>query len=89
MIKPIKDRILILPDIENKKTKSGFIVQKDKEEAPRKGEVVAVGEDQEQVKIGDYVMFKPYHQTKIKEDGTEYILMEKNDVLAILNKKDA
>jgi len=48
--------------------------------------VVAVGDDKEEikVKIGQKVMFPKYNGTEIKIDGVEHIIMDAEDLLAVV-----
>jgi chaperonin GroES len=44
---------------------------------------VAVGDDEEiKLNVNDKVLFAKYSGTEFKMDGTEYLLLEANDVLA-------
>ena len=72
-IKPLADRVLILPAPEEK---------------PLKGEIVAAGngtKDEEMVlKVGDQVLYGKYAGTELELDGTKYLIMRQSDVLAVL-----
>ena len=72
-IKPLADRVLILPA---------------PAEEPLKGEVVAVGhgtKDEEMVlKVGDTVLYGKYAGTELEVEGTKYLIMRQSDVLAVL-----
>ena len=67
-IKPLADRVLILPAPAEEKTIGGIIIPDTAKEKPLKGEVVAVGhgtKDEEMVlKVGDTVLYGAPHITK-------------------------
>jgi len=73
-IKPLADRVLILPAPAEEKTIGGI--------------VVAVGhgtKDEEMVlKVGDTVLYGKYAGTELEVEGTKYLIMRQSDVLAIL-----
>jgi chaperonin GroES len=43
---------------------------------------VAVGPAAQQVKVGDRIIYKSYSNTDVKVEGTEYILVKEEDILA-------
>ena len=87
-IKPLADRVLILPAPAEEKTIGGIIIPDTAKEKPLKGEVVAVGhgtKDEEMVlKVGDNVLYGKDAGTKIKGGRTKYLIMRQSDVLAVL-----
>ena len=87
-IKPLADRVLILPAPAEEKTIGGIIIPDTAKEKPLKGEVIAVGngtKDEEMVlKVGDTVLYGKYAGTELEVEGTEYLIMRQSDVLAVL-----
>lgn len=87
-IKPLADRVLILPAPAEEKTIGGIIIPDTAKEKPLKGEVIAAGngtKDEEMVlKAGDDVLYGKYAGTEIELDGTKYLIMRQSDVLAVL-----
>lgn len=85
-IQPLGTRVLIKPLEHESKTSSGLFLPETAKEKPQTGEVVAVGEDESIVlKPKDRVLFAKYSGTEFKYEGTDYLLLESNDVLARLN----
>lgn len=90
---PISDRVVVKPEPEEQKTKSGILIPDAAKEKPQEGTVVAVGPGRGldngqrmplQVKIGDKVVYSKYGGTEVKIDGEEYIILnEERDILAI------
>ena len=87
-IKPLADRVLILPAPAEEKTIGGIIIPDTAKEKPLKGEVIAVGngtKDEEMVlKVGDTVLYGKYACTELEVEGTKYLIMRQSDVLAVL-----
>jgi len=87
-IKPLADRVLILPAPAEEKTIGGIIIPDTAKEKPLKGEVIAVGsgtKDEEMVlKVGDTVLYGKYAGTELEVEGEKYLIMRQNDVVAIL-----
>jgi chaperonin GroES len=87
-IKPLADRVLIVPAPAEEKTIGGIIIPDTAKEKPLKGEVVAVGtgtKDEEMtLKVGDTVLYGKYAGTELELDGNKYLIMRQSDVLAVL-----
>ncbi len=93
-VRPLHDRILVRRMAEEEKTAGGIIIPDTAKEKPQRGEVVATGkgritEDGKtlplEVKVGDKVLFGKYSGTELKLDGKEYLMINENDVLGVLN----
>lgn len=94
-IHPIDERVLIKP-VEQEERKVGSIIIPDTvKERPQIGEVIAVGDDivkdsekrkklSDLVKVGDKVVYARYGGTEIKVDNQEYLLVNRNDILAVV-----
>ena len=87
-IKPLADRVLILPQPAEEKTIGGIIIPDTAKEKPLQGKVVAVGggtKDEEMViAVGDQVLYGKYAGTEIEFEGEKYLIMRQSDVLAVL-----
>ena len=89
---PIGDRVVVKPDPEEQKTKSGIVLPDTAKEKPSEGTVIAVGTGRildngtkvpVEVKIGDKVIYSKYGGTEVKLEGDEYIILAERDILAI------
>jgi len=94
VIRPIGGRILVKRLEPEEVTTGGIILPDSAKEKPQKGKVIALGDGRElengkladfQVKKGDTVLFKSYAGTEVKVGGEELMLMEEEDVLAIIS----
>ncbi|MEW6115414.1 MAG: co-chaperone GroES [Nitrospirota bacterium] len=84
-IKPLKDRVVIkYLEEEAEKTAGGLYVPDVAKEKPQKGTVEAVGSEVKELKAGNQVLFDKYSGSKIKLNGTEYLIMKEEDVLGVI-----
>ncbi len=91
-LKPLADRVVIKSLESEETTKSGIVLPGSAKEKPQMAEVLAVGpggmvEGKEvtmYVKVGDRVIYSKYAGTEVKLDGTEYIVVRQNDILAVV-----
>lgn len=84
MIKPLADKIVIKRLAADEKTASGIILPDTAQEKPEQGEVVAVGKDVKEVKVGSTVVFSKYSPTEIKASGIDYLVIKEEDVLVVV-----
>jgi len=94
-IQPVDERVLIKP-LESEERKFGSLYIPDTaKEKPQLGEVVAVGDDvtrenetrkklSELVRKGDKVVYAKYGGTEIKIENQEYLIVSRNDILAVV-----
>ena len=92
-IRPINEKVLVKRLEAETKTKGGIVLPDTAKEKPKEGKVVEVGtgkllksgeRGKFQVKKGDRVIFSPYAGTEIKQDGEEYLLINEDDILAVV-----
>jgi chaperonin GroES len=93
LLRPLGDRIVIELVESEEKTASGIVLPDSAKEKPQEGKVVAVGtgrvlESGERValeiSVGDRIIFSKYAGTEVKFEGTEYLLLRENDILAVI-----
>ncbi len=89
---PIGDRVVVKPEPEEQKTKSGIVLPDTAKEKPQEGTVVAIGTGRIldngqkvplEVKVGDKIIYSKYGGTEVKIDEEEYIILSEKDILAI------
>jgi chaperonin GroES len=93
-ITPLGKRVVVKPQEVQEKTPGGLVIPPSAadEKKPAFGEVVklGIGKDEDgkvlkfDVKVGDLVYFKKYSPEEIEVDGTEYYILESDDILAIV-----
>ncbi|QOR34692.1 co-chaperone GroES [Clostridium sp. 'deep sea'] len=92
-IKPLANRVII-EVLKQKETKIGGIIMPDSaKEKPQEGKVIAVGIGKRdnngnlmpmEVKAGDSVLFSKYAGNEVKHNGSEYLVMKEEDIIAVI-----
>lgn len=86
-VKPLSDRVLILPNPAEEKTAGGLFIPDTAKEKPLMGKVVAVGpgtaEIKMEVKVDDTVLYGKFAGTELNIDGVDYLIMRQSDILAV------
>jgi chaperonin GroES len=97
-LKPIDERVLIKPREEEERKVGGIIIPDTaSKDRPQMGDVVAMGDDveiadrkqkkmSEMLKVGDTVVFSKYGGTEVKLDDEDFLLVSRNDILAVVLK---
>jgi chaperonin GroES len=92
-LKPLGERIAVKAVEPQDKTKSGLLVPDTAKEKPQEGKVVAVGTGRLlddgtvkalEVRHGDRILYGKYAGTEVSVDGTDYLILREEDVLAVL-----
>jgi co-chaperonin GroES (HSP10) len=91
-IKPLNDNILVADmNFEEMKTASGIIIQSDDGKAhgvkPRWCRVWAVGPDQQEVKVGEWILVEHGRWTRgvtVQEDGKEFVIRRVENISVML-----
>ncbi|HMH70047.1 MAG TPA: co-chaperone GroES [Candidatus Saccharimonadales bacterium] len=81
-IKPLADRIVAVREVAATKTASGIYLPDNAKEKPVMATVKAVGPDVKAIEVGDRIVYKEYSTSELKIDGTEYLIVKEEDVLA-------
>lgn len=86
-MKPINDRVMLLPSPPETQTSGGIIIPDTAKEKPQKGEVVAVGPGKDgnpmTVKVGDQVLYGKYSGQELSYEGKDYVILREDDILVI------
>jgi chaperonin GroES len=94
-LRPLHDRVVILRMEEERTSPGGIVIPDTAAEKPILGEVIAVGPGKftekgerrtPDVKRGDRVLFGKYSGTEVKLNGSEYIVMREDDIMAIVEE---
>lgn len=89
-LKPLGKRVVLQYQKAEEKTQSGIFLPDSAKEKPQTAVVLAVGPGKEgdgkemQVKEGDKVICSQYAGTEIKIDDEEYVIVDQNDIIAIV-----
>jgi chaperonin GroES len=88
-VQPLGNRVLVKPDKESEsRTSAGLYIPETAKEKPQTGFVIAVGDDEENIKVsvGQKILFPKYTGTEFKLDGVDHLIIESDDILAIINE---
>jgi len=92
-IRPLGDKVLVQRLEAESTTKGGIVLPDSAKEKPKRGKILALGDGKLldngeraafQVKKGNEVLFASYAGTEIKVDDDELIIMDENDILAVI-----
>jgi chaperonin GroES len=87
-IKPLGSRVLVEVMETEEVTSSGIIIPDSAKEKQQKGTVLATGPGTEsekmEVKAGDVVLYGKFAGTEIEEEGNKYLILNQNEILAIV-----
>lgn len=94
-IQPLGNRILVKPQEEEETIAGGLVIppSASDEKRPAMGEVLKLGEGKDDdgdkvefnVKKGDIIYFKKYSPNEIEIEGEQYLIVDAEDVLAIIS----
>ena len=94
-IQPLGNRILVRPQEEEETIAGGLVIppSANDDKRPAMGEVLKLGKGKDDdgkpvsfdVKKGDIIYFKKYSPNEIEIEGTQYLIVDAEDVLAIIN----
>ena len=82
-LKPLKDRVVAKKEQPLEKTKSGILLG-DAKEKPAYAVVESIGPDVKSIKKGDKIIYKEYSTTEVEIDGTTYLILKEEVILATL-----
>jgi chaperonin GroES len=91
-VQPLGSRVLVRVLPEESVTKSGILLPDTAKEKPQRGEIMAIGDDTETIKVsvGDHVLFPKYTGTEIRLEADEdHLIIDSTELLAILRETPA
>ena len=92
-LKPLGDKVIVEILKAEDKTKGGIILPDTAKEKPQEAKVIAVGSGKTlengkvvapDVKTGDIIIFGKYSGSEVKVDDKEYLIIDADDILAIV-----
>ena len=94
-VKPLEDRIVVLPNEAETTTVSGLVIPDTAKEKPQQGTVQAVGPGRTldngtvaplSIKVGDTVLYSKYGGTEVSIGGKDLLILASRNVLAVIEK---
>jgi chaperonin GroES len=92
-IRPLNEKIVVKRLEAEERTKGGIVLPDTAKEKPKEGVVVSIGSGkllddgsraEFQVREKDRVIFSSYAGTEVKINGEEYLILNEDDVLAVV-----
>jgi chaperonin GroES len=93
-LRPIGDKVVVTTLEKEDKSPGGLYLPDSAQKKPQTGKVVAVGDGRilddgkrapMNVKVGDKVLFSKYGGNEVQLDGTEYTILDEDQIYAIIN----
>lgn len=81
-IKPLADRLVAVKEEAKTQTASGLFLPDNAKEKAVVAVVKETGPEVKSLKKGDRIIYKEYSTTEVKVDGTDYLIVKEEDVLA-------
>jgi chaperonin GroES len=81
-IKPLAARVVAVREVAKTQTASGLYLPESAKEQPAVVVIQAIGPDVQHLKVGDRIVYKDYTPTNLSIDGTDYLIINEEDVLA-------
>jgi len=92
-LRPLRDKVVVKPSEGEEKSSGGIFLPDTAKKKPQEGKVIAVGtgrvlEDGTvrplTVQVGDTVVYAKYGGTEVTLEGTEYVLLDEDQIYAIV-----
>jgi len=92
-IRPLADKVLVQRLEAKNKTAGGIVLPDAAKEKPQRGKIISVGQGkllddgsrrEMQVKKGNMVLFTSYAGTEVKVGGKEYLIMDEENIMAVI-----
>ncbi|HIF06794.1 MAG TPA: co-chaperone GroES [Gemmatimonadetes bacterium] len=92
-VKPLADRVVVLPLEEEEQMRGGLYIPDTAKEKPQSGKIVAVGPGKlseegvridPDVEVGQTVLYGKYSGTEVTVEGDEYLILRESDILAVI-----
>jgi len=83
---PLKDRVLVLREVQSNKTSSGLYIPDTAKEKPLEGKVIAVGPEaiEDGITINDTVVFANFSGMEITIENKEYLILLSKEILGLI-----
>lgn len=83
-LEPTGSGIVVLGDTVAEVSKGGIYMPNANADDPETGFILVVGPDVDTLHVGQHVLFGAYDGKKVEMNGGKWLLMEEEDVLAII-----
>lgn len=84
-LKPVGNRVLVKPVEQEQRTASGIVLPETAKEKPQTAKVMAIGDSEDGgIREGDLVVFAKYSGTEISLDGEDFLILDSDDLLGVV-----
>ena len=92
-LRPLRDKVVVKPSDADEKSAGGIFLPDAAKKKPQEGVIIAIGTGRIlddgtikplTVQVGDKVVYSKYGGTEVKFDGTDYVLLDEDQIFAIL-----
>ena len=83
-LQPLLNRLTIIEDDPDKKTKGGILIPTGIERSTATGVIVAMGGQVLEAVEGAQCVFNPDMATRIEVDGQDYVIIKESEIFAML-----
>ncbi len=92
-LRPLRDKVVVKPSEGEEKSAGGIFLPDTAKRKPQEGTIIAVGSGRVQddgtikplsVKVGDKVIYSKYGGTEVTIDGDELVLLDEDQLYAIV-----
>jgi len=92
-LKPLHDRLVVERLEEGDQVQGAILIPDSAKEKPQRGKVVAAGSGKRledgalvalDVRVGDHILFGKYAGNEISVDGRDYLILQEDEVFAVL-----
>ena len=86
--RPVGKRALLQPvEQEEEKTVSGIVLPQTAKEKPQTARVIRIGDLEDgRISEGDLVVFAKYSGTKVRLDEEDYLILDSDDLLGVVEE---
>ncbi len=86
-LRPIGERALVKPVEQEERTASGIVLPETAKDKPQTARIIAIGDLEDgKVNQGDLVVFAKYSGTEITLDGEDYLILDADHLLGIVEE---
>lgn len=85
-IKPLNNKVIILPNSPENKTKSGLFLLDTNQNNSQEGRVEEIGDKVTKIKIGDNIIFPKYGGQELKFNNNVYLVINEDDIIGIIKE---
>lgn len=92
-LRPLRDKVVVKPSDADEKSAGGIFLPDAAKKKPQEGTIIAVGTGRIlddgtikplSVQVGDKVVYSKYGGTEVKLEGSDYVLLDEDQIFAVL-----